>query len=131
MIKENRVVVLQLPERLVQGKAQLFFQEIQTCLTSDRPRLVFDFSACHQLDSAGLQMLLNSAEEVMKRNGDLKLAALRQELARVLELTRIDSLFEIFENAAAAVESFYQLPVDFLQTTTSSEGPFQESGSLL
>ena len=44
--------------------------------------------------------------DAMKRDGDLKLAALSAQAAVVLELTRTDRLFEIYDNAADAVRSF-------------------------
>ncbi len=51
----------------------------------------------------------------MKRNGDIKLAALPPAAAAILELTKVRNLFELFENAADAVDSFYRFPADVLQ----------------
>jgi hypothetical protein len=49
--------------------------------------------------------------QAMKRDGDLKLASLSAQAAAVLELTRTDRLFEIYENSSDAVRSFtYFLP---------------------
>jgi hypothetical protein len=59
-----------------------------------------------QLDAAGVDMLLQCMSEVMKRDGDLKLAAVSPQAAVILELTRTDRLFEIYETAADAVRSF-------------------------
>ena len=42
----------------------------------------------------------------MRRDGDMKLAALSPQSAVVLELTRTDRLFEIYENSTDAVRSF-------------------------
>ena len=54
-------------------------------------------------------------EEVMKRNGDIKLAAVPPAPAVILELTGVDRFFEIYENASDAVESFHQFPAHALQ----------------
>jgi anti-anti-sigma factor len=102
---------------LVAGTARPFFNEIKSFLTVERPRVVFDLSAVARIDSAGLQMLLNSMEEAMKRNGDLKLASVSTTAITVLRLTRVDSLFEIFEHAAEAVDSFRQLPIPMFAAT--------------
>ena len=51
-------------------------------------------------------MLLHCMAEVMKRDGDLKLAALSPQSAVVLEMTRTDRLFEIYQTASDAVRSF-------------------------
>jgi anti-anti-sigma factor len=108
------VVVQQLPEKLTIGYTHQFFREIESELKTERPYVVFDFSRVRQFDSSGVQMLLHCMEEVMKRNGDLKLAALPSGPAVMLELTRVDRLFEIFEDVQDAAESFYRLPLQAL-----------------
>jgi anti-anti-sigma regulatory factor len=79
---------------------------VHPLLRSDRPQLVFDFSAVRRMDAAGVDMLLQCMSEVMKYDGDLKLAALSPQAAVVLELTRADRLFEIYDSVSDAVRSF-------------------------
>jgi hypothetical protein len=63
-------------------------------------------------------------EEAMKRNGDVKLAAVSPQAAIILQLTRVDRLFEIFENPSDAVESFHRFPVQaFRQAPAAAESP--------
>ncbi len=114
MTTARPVVVHDLPETLTFGYAHLFFREVEPHLKSDRPYIVFDFSEVREFDSTGVQMLLHCMEEVMKRNGDLKLAALPPGPAVILELTRVDRLFEIYDNVQDAVDSFYRLPLQAL-----------------
>ena len=111
-MKHNRpVIVLQLPERMNLEQAQTFYQDLSPILEADRPRLVFDFSEVQQLDSAGVDVLLRCMEAAMKRDGDLKLAAVPARIAVILELTRVDRLFEIFDSAGDAAESFHAFPI--------------------
>jgi hypothetical protein len=42
----------------------------------------------------------------MRRDGDLKLAAVPPRMAVILEMTRTDRLFEIYETSSDAVLSF-------------------------
>jgi len=88
------------------GQVQGLMREIAPLFKDDRPRIVFDFSQVHQIDSAGVDMLLHCVEEAMKRDGDLKLAAVPPESAEILELTRVDRLFEILDTVEEAVHSF-------------------------
>lgn len=76
-------------------------------LESDRPRIVLDCSEVRTINSAGVESLLRCMEDAMKRNGDLKLAALSPELEVILELMRVDRLFEMFQTADEAVRSFH------------------------
>ena len=102
------VVVKQLPETLGVQQCPVFLRELEPVLETDRPRLVFDFRNVRHIDSAGVEFLLRCMEETMKRNGDLKLASVSPQLAVILEMTRVDRLFEIFDNSADAVESFHR-----------------------
>ncbi|HVH86175.1 MAG TPA: STAS domain-containing protein [Terriglobales bacterium] len=113
------VVVKRMPERMNQREARKFLQDVQPFLNADRPQLVFDLSQVKQLDVAGVEMLLRCVSEVMKRDGDLKLASLSPQAAMVLELTRTDRLFEIYENSTEAARSFSGfLPNAMRQTST-------------
>lgn len=118
---EGPIIVKQAPPRLNLEQAQAFLRELAPVLKTDQPRVVLDFSQVCQVDSAGVDMLLKCLQAVMKHDGDLKLAAVPPESAIVLELARVDRLFEIFESAADAVESFHVFPVRAWQKTASLE----------
>ena len=100
------VVVKRMPERVNARSARQFWRDVQPLLSIDRPQLVFDLSPVVQLDAAGVEMLLRCMSEAHKRDGDLKLASLSQHAAVVLELTRTERLFEIYESSVDAVRSF-------------------------
>src|SRR5215467_11650271 len=102
------VVVKQLPEVLDAENSEAFLRELAPLFANDHPRLVFDFSGVRHMDSAGVELLLQCVEEAIKRNGDLKLAAVSPQLTVILEMTRIDRLFEIFDNCHDAVESYHR-----------------------
>jgi anti-sigma B factor antagonist len=114
------VVVKQLPETVGAQQSQAFYRELASVLQSDRPRLVFDFTRVCRFDSAGVELLLRCMEEAMKRNGDLKLAALSPQMAVILEMTRVDRLFEIFDNCNDAVESFHRFSPAAMQSIAPS-----------
>ena len=114
------VVVKLLPETVSAQQSQAFYREVEPVLEADRPRLVFDFSAVRHFDSAGVELLLRCMEEAMKRNGDVKLAGISPQLAVILEMTRVDRLFEIFENSYDAVESFHRFSPATMQSLTPS-----------
>jgi anti-sigma B factor antagonist len=110
MIGLRPVIVKQLPEKLSVKQSRLFLLDVEPAFATDRPRLVLDCSRVRELDSAGIRVLLQCLEEAMKRNGDVKLAAITPAAAEILELTRVDGLFETFETIRDAVNSFDQFP---------------------
>lgn len=95
-----------MPERLNARTTREFLHDVQPFLTTDRPQLVFDLSQVKQLDAAGVEMLLRCMSQAHKRDGDLKLASLSPQAAVVLELTRTERLFEIYDTSTDAVRSF-------------------------
>jgi anti-sigma B factor antagonist len=109
------VVVKRLPERLDARQCEVLLRELSPSLEGDRPCLVFDFSKVHHFNSSGIELLLRCMEEAMKRNGDLKLSGVSPSLAVIFEMTRIDRLFEIFENCDDAVESFHRFSAPALR----------------
>jgi anti-anti-sigma factor len=89
-----------------QREAQKFFADVRPLLNADRPQLVFDLSQVRQLDVAGIEVLMQCMSMAMRKDGDLKLASLSDHAAIVLELTRTDRLFEIYDTSTDAARSY-------------------------
>ena len=106
------VKVEQLPDRLSEKQRRLFLRNLESSINIDRPSLVLDCSKMCRMDSSAINLLLCCLEEAMKRNGNVKLAAVPQEARSILEQTGIDRLFEVFDTNAEAVSSFRRLPAD-------------------
>jgi anti-sigma B factor antagonist len=101
------VIIMELPENLNHAEGRTFLSEMRPLLEIHRPRVVLDCSQVRQIDSAGIETLLHCMEEAMKRDGDLKLASLSPEAAAIMELMRVDRLFEVYGSADDAARSFH------------------------
>jgi len=109
MFTRGPVIVMELPERLNGAEGKAFMRDLEPLLEVDRPRLVLDCSQVQYMDSVGIEILLHCMDEAMKRDGDLKLAALSPSSAAILELMRVDRLFEVFDSAEEAARSFHAI----------------------
>lgn len=107
MYSRSPVIVMEVPAELTHAEGKEFLHELQPLLEDDRPRVVFDCSRLQHIDSAGIEMLLQCMEEAMKRDGDVKLAAVSPATAAILEIMRVDRVFEMFETTEAASSSFH------------------------
>jgi anti-anti-sigma factor len=105
MTGKRTIAVVDLPKRLTLRHIQPFLFGIGDLLNTDRPRIVFDLSQVREIDGAGTDMLLHCAEQVLRQDGSLNLASVPAEVLVVLELTRMDRLFEIFNSRSEAVEN--------------------------
>lgn len=105
MTGKRTIAVVDLPSHLTLRHVQPFLFGIGDLLSTDRPRIVFDLSQVREIDGAGTDMLLHCAEQVLRQDGSLNLASVPAEVMVVLELTRMDRLFEIFNSRSEAVEN--------------------------
>lgn len=103
------VTVKQVPESFSKNSGRLFFHDLKSCMNVDRPSFVFDCSKVLHMDRATVQLLLCCLEEVILRNGDVKLAAISEQARKSLKQNGADSLFKIFDTSAEAANSFRQL----------------------
>jgi len=129
MLTSGPIVVMQVPEVLNVGEVHNFMQELGPLLESNRPRVVLDLSQVRSMESAGVEMLLHCLEEVLKRDGDLKLASLSPEAEVILELMRVSRVFETFRTCDDAVRSFNAIPAEAVsQNTPWCANVFNELG---
>jgi anti-sigma B factor antagonist len=69
-------------------------------------RLVVDFAGVGYVSSAGLRVLLGSVKETRREGGDLRLAAVRPEVRKVLDLSGFTSILKLFPTVDEALASF-------------------------
>lgn len=116
MTRRTRMVAVeQLPGKLDARTAKRLFRELENNLSVDRPAIVLDCSAVHEIDSTTIHLLLCCLERAMQRNGDVRLSGLGAKARLNLVLSGIDRLFRIFPTSQLAVESF-QRPATSFQT---------------
>jgi anti-anti-sigma regulatory factor len=119
------VAVKRFPDELSVKLKLTFLHEISGVMSANRPRLVLDCSGLGECNSSAIHLLLHCLEEAMKRNGDVRLAAIPPAAAVALVSTGVARLFEKFDTTAEAVNSFHQLPKDTERQPLW--GPQQES----
>ena len=83
-----------------------FSRSIDEIVSLGRTRLVVDFSEVEYTSSAGLRVLLGAAKETRSRSGDVRLAGVRPDVLKVLNLSGFTSILRLFDDVDAAVASF-------------------------
>lgn len=121
--KVRSVAVRKLPESISGAQRQKVFQDLESCINVDRPAVVLDCSVVREFDRSAVHLLLCCLEEAMKRNGDIRLAALSPKAKADLKAAEVDSLFQSFEGLPEAIDSFHRPQLDFIQL----ENPMPDS----
>lgn len=109
------VAVRKLPERISGAHRDQVYKDLESAISVDRPAVVLDCSAVRELDRSAIHLLLCCLEEAMKRNGDVRLAAVGSGAQASLEAAEVDSLFQKFEHIGDAVESFHRPQLEYIQ----------------
>jgi anti-sigma B factor antagonist len=109
-IAEERVgdvTILRLSGRFELEEGDLVFRDrVNALVAAGHVKIVLDFKDVSRIDSAGIGMLVSKYLTARKRGGTIKLLNLTRHSDHLIDITRLDTVFEIFEDEAAAVKSF-------------------------
>ena len=103
----NGVTVVEIEGRIVLGEESNAFRErVKGLLAGGKKKIVLDMKNVTYIDSAGLGTLVASFHSARQQGATLKLANLGSKFREVLQVTKLYTVFETFDNEAAAVSSF-------------------------
>lgn len=97
------VAVIHAPKDVNDDTAEFIERQFGMC---EQTQIVFDLDAAETLDSVGLEMLLSTHELLRGREGALKLVSSNPVNRKILEVTRLDHDFEVYDSVLDAVKSF-------------------------
>jgi anti-sigma B factor antagonist len=101
------VTVLDLTGRLVlyEGEAD-FRKKVDDLVAHGRTRIVVNLNEVDYMDSAGVGVLVGKFLSVRRTGGDIRLLHLSRRAQHVMDITRLLSVFQSFDNEQAAITSF-------------------------
>ena len=73
---------------------------------AEEDRFVLDFSQVEYLSSSALGMLIGLQRRVALKKGQMKLSGINNEIEEVFRITKLDTVFDIYKDAAAAVDTY-------------------------
>jgi anti-sigma B factor antagonist len=73
-------------------------------------RLVLDFRRVKFLSSAVLGLLIRISKRIYEQGGELRLCHIYPGIYEVFKITRLTSVFEIYEDVDSAIRSFSRRP---------------------
>ena len=102
------VVVLDLKGRITMGNEATSLRDKVAALHQQPGRkLVFNLAGVDYIDSTGLGALVMSATSLRKTGGDVKLLNLNRRNIQLLVMTKLATVFEIFNDEQDAVNSYF------------------------
>jgi len=103
-------IVINLPESLGSKEAKKIMRELKTEIKKEPPRVILDLSRVKTMDRAGVHGLLTCMQEIARYDCAIQLRAVSPEAATLLELARMDHLFQNFPSLPAQAPGFTIAP---------------------
>ncbi|MFM8566831.1 MAG: STAS domain-containing protein [Gemmatimonadota bacterium] len=103
---QGDVLVIAVDGPLIVGNRQELKQTVLDRVEGGVRKVVVDFAGTAYIDSSGLGVLVSLAKRLRELGGDLRLAALSDDLLTLFELTKLDALFQIAASRERALEGF-------------------------
>jgi anti-sigma B factor antagonist len=105
--KLGDVTILDLKGKLTLGDGdELLRSKINGLVQAGAKRIVLNLGEVPYIDSAGLGEVVRSYTTVKKHEGVLKLLNLTKRIQDLLAITKLVTVFDVFENEPDAVRSF-------------------------
>ena len=104
--KQGDVSVVEVDGQLIVGNRQELKQKMLDALDGGARKIVVDFTKTGYIDSSGLGVLVSLSKKIREQGGELRLAALNEDLRTLFELTKLDTLFQIADTREQALASF-------------------------
>lgn len=103
----NGVTVLELVGRVTLGEgSSLLRTKLKELLSQGKTRLVLDLAEVGYIDSAGLGTLVAGFTSAQNQGASLKLANLTKRFSEQLNITKLVTVFDVFDTVQDAVKSF-------------------------
>jgi len=105
--QKDEVIVVVASGKLTMGEgASTLRAKIRELVASGSRRIVLNLADVSYMDSSGLGELIAAHTTVTTAGGEIKLLNLAKRVHDLLKLTKLYTVFEAFEDEAAAVHSF-------------------------
>lgn len=102
------IVLLDLKGRITAGEeVGAFRAAVDRATAAQPPNLILNLQLTDFIDSTGLGGMVMCATRVTKSGGAMKLTHLNRRNMELIVLTKLDTIFQVFEDETDAVSSFF------------------------
>ena len=105
--ERDGVVILDFKGRLTVGDANRVREAVTEVMAGGNHNIIFDLSHVEYIDSTGLGSMVICYTTLKKAGGALKLVNPNKRNIELLLLTKLHTIFEVFQEEQDAVNSFF------------------------
>lgn len=104
--EKGKVLVFDIKGDLDAKSATVLKDRINEKITEGKAMILINLTEVPYMDSAGLGVLVSGLKNANRLSGDLRIWGLQEEVKSIFELTRLNKVFQIFEDENSALVSF-------------------------
>ena len=83
--------------------------------------LVFDFKDLTLIDSSGLAYVIFCLKELREKNGDIKIQNLSNQAKVIFEITRVNTVIDIFKTQKEAIQSIKKMEINYASNNNNKQ----------
>lgn len=103
----NDVSILDLEGKIVLGEeSNMLREKVRSLLDSGRKKIILNLDKISFIDSTGLGMLVGVFTSSQSQNARLKLMNLSQKPRDLMQVTKLLTVFEVYDSEQTAITSF-------------------------
>ena len=101
------ITVLDLKGKMTLGEGDETLKEkVNSLVLQGRRKVILNLADVPYVDSAGLGELVRTYTTISRQDGQLKLLSLTKRITDLLSITKLLTVFDVYDNEADAVRSF-------------------------
>ncbi len=101
------VTVIDAAGRITLGEgASTFREKIRELISDGKKKILLNLGEVSYIDSSGIGEMVSGFTSVTNNGGQLKLVGLSKRVKDLLQITKLYTVFEAFDDEAEAVRSF-------------------------
>lgn len=105
--RSDSVVILDLEGKIRLGQGNLELHEsLRRLVETGEKKILLNLANVSNIDSSGLGELIAGYATLQKNGGDLKLFNLTDRVSELMMITKLLTVFEVYDNEEQAIESF-------------------------
>jgi len=103
------VAILDMSGRITLGDGSVALREtVREQIASGKQAIIINLGDVSYMDSAGLGELISAFTTAKNRGATLKLLNLTKRIRNLMEITKLYTVFDIYDDEDAAIDSFRQ-----------------------
>jgi anti-sigma B factor antagonist len=107
VLEKYNAVIVELKGDVLGGDDTKNFNELLHKLIDEgKKNVIVDLGEVKFMNSSGLGMLISGLTTMKRENGSLKLASITEKIESLLIITKLITIFEVYESIDEAVKSF-------------------------